>query len=173
MQEEDRLTLRNRNWGGDAFNWRVEPDRTVQDGDKIPTGCGDIEVIWTPGHSLEHICLYDRGRKILFSGDHILPITTPHVGSDPFSPADPLGNYFNSLEKVSQLDVDLVMPGHQHILRNLRKRVRQILEHHKKRLEDLLNILDSEEKTAYQLASKMSWVGIWGFVIFPRIITKT
>jgi glyoxylase-like metal-dependent hydrolase (beta-lactamase superfamily II) len=166
LPEEDRLALRNRNWGeGDDYKWRVEPDRTVQDGDKLAIGCGDIEVIWTPGHSLEHICLYDQARKILFSGDHMLPVITPHVGSDPNSATNPLGNYIDSLKKIEQHDVDLILPGHEHVFKNIGERVQQILEHHEQRVEDLLNVLGSEEKAAYQIASKMTWVDVSGVVL--------
>ncbi|MFC1906128.1 MBL fold metallo-hydrolase [Chloroflexota bacterium] len=162
VPEEDALILRNRDWGGDGFDWRVEPDRTIQDGDMLPICCGNIEVIWTPGHCLEHICLYDRTRKALFSGDHVLPIITPHVGSDPHSTTNPLNNYIKSLKRIEHLDVDLVLPSHEHVYRNLGERVQQIFEHHEQRIEDLLNVLGAEEETAYQIASKMTWVDISG-----------
>jgi glyoxylase-like metal-dependent hydrolase (beta-lactamase superfamily II) len=166
LPQEDDLTLKNWNWGdGDDFNWHVKSDRAVQEGDKLAIGCGDIEVIWTPGHSLEHICLYDQARKILFSGDHILPVITPHVGSDPNSSNNPLGNYIDSLKKIEQHDVDLILPGHEHVFTNLGERVQQILEHHEERVKDLLNILGSGEKTAYQIASKMTWVDVSGVVV--------
>ncbi|MHA1603129.1 MAG: MBL fold metallo-hydrolase [Candidatus Freyarchaeota archaeon] len=35
--------------------------------------------MWVPGHSPDHICLYESSRKILLSGDHILPTITPDV----------------------------------------------------------------------------------------------
>jgi glyoxylase-like metal-dependent hydrolase (beta-lactamase superfamily II) len=43
-------------------------DVTLQDGDIIPY-CGGIEVIFTPGHTPDHICLYHKPSKTLISGD--------------------------------------------------------------------------------------------------------
>jgi glyoxylase-like metal-dependent hydrolase (beta-lactamase superfamily II) len=43
-------------------------DVTLQDGDIIPY-CGDIEVIFTPGHTPDHISLYHKPSKTLISGD--------------------------------------------------------------------------------------------------------
>ncbi len=32
-----------------------------------------------PGHTLDHLCLYDEEHGILLAGDHVLPSITPHV----------------------------------------------------------------------------------------------
>jgi glyoxylase-like metal-dependent hydrolase (beta-lactamase superfamily II) len=41
----------------------------AQNGDVIETGRWRFEVIYTPGHSPDHLCLYERERGWLFSGD--------------------------------------------------------------------------------------------------------
>lgn len=41
-------------------------------GDAIEVGDWHLQAIETPGHALEHICLGDATRKVLFSGDHII-----------------------------------------------------------------------------------------------------
>ena len=56
------------------------PDQDLDGGEEITCGNFAFKVIWTPGHSAGHICLYDRGHKILLSGDHVLPRITPSVG---------------------------------------------------------------------------------------------
>lgn len=160
MLEEDVLKLQERDWGREDFLWRVQPDRMVSGGEKLSLDSADLEVIWSPGHSVGHICLYEPARKILFSGDHILPVITPNVSLFARSAANPLGSYIDSLKKMERLEVELVLPGHEHIFGNFRERVQQILEHHAQRIEELLDALGSEEKTAYQIASKMLWVGI-------------
>ena len=50
--------------GGEDFTY-VEGDRIAYDG-------GELEVVFTPGHEAGHCCFYEREKKILFSGDHIL-----------------------------------------------------------------------------------------------------
>ncbi|HEV8312891.1 MAG TPA: MBL fold metallo-hydrolase, partial [Burkholderiaceae bacterium] len=41
------------------------PDRTLDGGEEIPCGAFNFKVVWTPGHSAGHICLYDRARMVL------------------------------------------------------------------------------------------------------------
>jgi len=50
------------------FKSDVKPmpiDRYLADGEKITLGDLNLEVIWTPGHSYEHICLLDQKDRIL------------------------------------------------------------------------------------------------------------
>jgi glyoxylase-like metal-dependent hydrolase (beta-lactamase superfamily II) len=60
-----------------------EPDRTPSGGEMLTVGDYNFELIWTPGHSPGHICLYDQDRQLLISGDHILPSITPNVSLHP------------------------------------------------------------------------------------------
>lgn len=43
--------------------------KPVEDGEQIETGRFCFEVIYTPGHSPDHICLYERRQGWLFTGD--------------------------------------------------------------------------------------------------------
>lgn len=47
---------------------RVDIDRTLADGERLPW-CGGIQVIFTPGHTPGHICLYHESSKTLVAGD--------------------------------------------------------------------------------------------------------
>jgi glyoxylase-like metal-dependent hydrolase (beta-lactamase superfamily II) len=76
-----------------------------------------LEVHHMPGHTPGLCCLYERDHGILFSADHLLE----HVSPNPLielgqkgEPASfkPLVSYFESLERVRALTVDLVLPGH-------------------------------------------------------------
>ena len=69
------------------------PDRVLYGGETITTGVYDLEVIWTPGHSPGHICLYEPKNQLLFSGDHILPCISPNVSYHVQSGDNPLGDY--------------------------------------------------------------------------------
>ena len=68
-------------------------DREVHGGEHISVGKFDFEIIWTPGHAPGHICLYEPNRKILLTGDHILPTITPNVSMYAQTSGDPLGDY--------------------------------------------------------------------------------
>ncbi|NIN35358.1 MAG: MBL fold metallo-hydrolase, partial [Gammaproteobacteria bacterium] len=86
------------------FSSITPPDITLRDREIISVDPFRLQVIWTPGHSPGHICLYEQTHKILFAGDHILPIITPNISLQPQSHSNPLGDFLNSLKKVKQLD---------------------------------------------------------------------
>src|SRR5690625_7938194 len=56
------------------------PDRELQDGTVIDLPGRDLRAVWTPGHSPGHLCLHLADGDVLFTGDHVLPRITPHVG---------------------------------------------------------------------------------------------
>ena len=70
---------------------------------------------------------------------------------------NPLKEYLASLEKVYPLDVALVLPGHRGIFNDHRKRIRELQEHHRLRLNEVLSVLRNGAKTAYQVAPCISW----------------
>ena len=131
-----------------------------------------LRAIWTPGHTPGHVCLHLEedhparlpGRGRLFSGDHLLPEITPHIGlyEDPedTTVTDPLGDYLDSLERVGRLAPAEVLPAHQHPFPDAAARVRELLTHHESRLTDLLVLL-AEPLTPWQLAERMEWNRPW------------
>jgi len=134
------------------------PDTTLYDGDIISTGLFTFEVLWTPGHSPGHICLYEPNKKVILTGDHILTTITPNVGLHPESSVNPLGDYIDSLHKVEQLEVELTLPGHEQPFAGLKTRIEEILRHHREREWHTLLAMGNECKTAYQIASGIPWM---------------
>jgi len=136
----------------------ILPDVTLYGGETITTGYFSFKVLWTPGHASGHICLYEPDKKILISGDHILPTITPHVGLHPQSGSNPLGDYLDSLNRLKQLDVKLVLPGHGHPFTNFKPRIEEIIQHHQQRNLEILSALKANPKTAYQIATEITWM---------------
>jgi glyoxylase-like metal-dependent hydrolase (beta-lactamase superfamily II) len=130
--------------------------RTLRDGEKIEAGNYAFRCIETPGHSPGHLCLYEERAKILISGDHILFDITPNITWWP-EMENSLGEYLTSLEKIYALDVELVLPGHRRVMNNHRKRIKELREHHKRRLHEILHALERGEKTAWDVAPFLSW----------------
>jgi glyoxylase-like metal-dependent hydrolase (beta-lactamase superfamily II) len=128
----------------------------VYDGQKIDAGGYKFRCVETPGHSFGHTCLYETAHKILISGDHILSDITPNIQgwSDDWNP---LGEYLKSLEKTEDLEVGLVLPGHRNIFFDMRGRIEELKEHHERRAEEVISILKEKPKTAYRVASEMTW----------------
>jgi glyoxylase-like metal-dependent hydrolase (beta-lactamase superfamily II) len=65
--------------GFDAKSYRTKPwaiSRYIHDGDKLELGERTIEIISTPGHTPDSICLYDAVNHLLFTGDtYYLPLS--------------------------------------------------------------------------------------------------
>jgi glyoxylase-like metal-dependent hydrolase (beta-lactamase superfamily II) len=136
------------------------PDRTLDGGEEIPCGQFAFRVIWTPGHSAGHICLYEPRHKILLSGDHVLPRITPAIGLHVRSTSNPLADYLDSLRLIGRLEAELVMPGHGEPFQGLPERTAELLEHHRKRLEEVLTILSATPGvalTGYEITARMRW----------------
>lgn len=144
-------------FGGNLIYPLDPPDKILQDGDIISTGRFNFEVIWTPGHAEGHICLYESDKRILLSGDHILPTITPNINVYPYAENNPLRSYLASLKKVEKLPVDLVLPAHEHVFDGLRQRVGEIASHHEERTGHIVRALWREAKTAYQIALELPW----------------
>lgn len=134
------------------------PDIILDGGEIISAGKFKFEVMCTPGHSPAHICLYEPSLKLLLAGDHILPVTTPHVGFHPQQQGNPLADYLHSLQTIDQLDVALVLPGHEQIFSNFHSRIKELLVHHKRRGDEVLQLVSTKAKTAYGISPQISWV---------------
>lgn len=87
------------------FGRRIEPrkvDFKLTEDDKIH----DFEVIHTPGHTIGGICLYDG--ETLISGDTVFA----DGGFGRYDIGGDLNMLKESLERLSKLDVEYLLPGH-------------------------------------------------------------
>jgi glyoxylase-like metal-dependent hydrolase (beta-lactamase superfamily II) len=128
----------------------------LKEGNTISIGDYAFRCIETPGHTRGHMCLYEPNKKIFVAGDHILNDISPNIQlwSDEWNP---LKEYLASLEKVYELDIELVLPGHRSISRNCRERIQELKHHHEKRFDEVISILERGSKNAFRVASQMSW----------------
>lgn len=148
------------------------PDREIVPGELLDLPGRRLRAIWTPGHTPGHVCLHLEedhpaelpGRGRLFSGDHLLPEISPHIGlyedPDDTTVTDPLGDYLDSLERVARLGPAEVLPAHQYTFTDASARVRELLTHHESRLTDLRSLLTTP-LTPWQLAERMEWNRPW------------
>jgi glyoxylase-like metal-dependent hydrolase (beta-lactamase superfamily II) len=154
---ENELQAAIRSHPGREFASEWVPEISVlQDGDEIHAGSYFFKCVSTPGHSLGHTCLYEPDKKILVAGDHILIDITPNIQcwSDDHNP---LQNYLASLDKVNKMEINLVLPGHRRLITDHKTRIAELEEHHQRRLKEVISILGSDPRTAYQVASQMTW----------------
>ena len=141
----------------------------LKDGDTTSIGDYSFRCIETPGHTPGHICLYEPTKKIFICGDHILLDITPNITLS-FEDRNPLKEYLTSLDKVYDLDVELVLPGHRSIFRNQKERIRELKQHHQARLTEVISILERGKQNAFQVASQMTWdIGYKSWGLFPPV----
>jgi len=136
------------------------PDTTLDGGEEIPCGRFAFKVIWTPGHSAGHICLYDARHKVLLSGDHVLPRITPSVGLHVRTTGNPLADFLDSLKLIGRFEAELVLPGHGDPFRGLPERTAALIAHHQQRLDEILALLtpgSDQARTAFDIARSMRW----------------
>jgi glyoxylase-like metal-dependent hydrolase (beta-lactamase superfamily II) len=145
--------LKSGDW--DAAVEPVAVDETVDDGDIVRAGSRDLRVVYTPGHTIDHICLYDPEERLMFTGDMLLQSITPNPDIYPpwlSEKSSGLPDYIESLHKIRSLDTSIAMPGHGKSITDFESRIDEVLLHHEERLQFLRDDIRDEEKTVLQLA---------------------
>ncbi len=127
----------------------------LEDGDTLSMGNYHFKCVETPGHTNGHMCLYEPQSKVFVAGDHLLNEITPGIHG--FIHKNPLKDYLLSLDKVAELDVRLVLPGHRSVFRNCKERIRALKAHHEERTREVISMLEESPKDAYDVASQMTW----------------
>lgn len=117
-----------------------EVTHPLHDGDTIELGGKPWTAMHTPGHADDHVCLWNGELGVMFGGDHLLPNITPHIsGFSTFT--DPLGEFFESLERVAGVEgIHLVLPAHGDPFGDPSGRCEAIADHHHGRLDRLREI---------------------------------
>lgn len=141
--------------GTDMYNPVPQPDQYLSDGDEIEVGERRFEVVWTPGHAPGHSVIYLRKERVMIVGDHLLPKITPHVGVYPSGPGNPLRDFIDSQLKVQNFDVELVLPAHGAVYQDHRHRANQLIEHHRYREAEILDLVKHEQHTAFEISEQV------------------
>ena len=114
-----------------------------------------LEVQHMPGHTPGLCCLYERSHRLLFSADHILERVSPNPlielrkDGEP-SCFKPLISYFESLERVRTLGVDLVLPGHGAPFSSCGEVIESLSAFYDRRQAKLLQVLRRGPLTVYE-----------------------
>jgi len=111
---------------------------------------GGWRVVELPGHADGHIGLLRDG--VLVGGDTLLNRISPAVGLYPESRPDPLGDYLDTLRRLIELAPTVVYPGHGQPVEDPAARAKELIEHHRHRLDDAESALDAEPRTGFELS---------------------
>lgn len=127
------------------------PDRdSIAEGDMI----GKWRILWTPGHAPGHVCLLRELDGVLIAGDHLLPGFTPNIQPS-MQREDALSDYLDSLSRMHEIDVRLVLPAHGEPFADASGRADELLDHHQARLHALENALMNGPTTLQSLTEEL------------------
>lgn len=172
--EEYQRTLRQ--WGVPEGNWAdlidsfdrathvatAPADLPVEDGTVLELTGHRLVVVSTPGHTDGHICLVDEDRGLVYSGDHVLPRIYSGIGIGTLPGSDPLGDYFDSLDRLSPFDDFTVLPGHEYRFSGLAARRDQLIGHHLRRTSEVADLLDElGDAPVWEYAQRLTWTAGW------------
>ena len=127
--------------------------RRIIEGDEVPIGKHRWRAIVGHGHAPEHLSLFSRNLNTVIAGDMLLSTISTNVSVWSIDPeGDPLRLFLDSIARYRELPGDvLVLPSHGKPFRGAHRRVEQLEEHHKARLDELLSSLKDKPKSAADL----------------------
>ena len=142
----------NSGGGEEGADYSFNPQHKLIDGEVIKGKNWELECIYTPGHTSNHICYADKRTGGVFTGDHVMGWSTTLV-----SPPDgDMGDYFKSLKKMLLRDDKFYIPAHGSIIKNPQKFVKALIGHRKMRERQIEKLLgDQAQLPISKLVEKM------------------
>ena len=137
---------------GDSFvDAAFVPDRRLGDGDAIKGKDFALDVLHMPGHSPDHLCFALVGKRIVFTGDHVMGWNTTVI-------APPEGNmvsFLASLERLMQRHDKMFLPGHGGRIQTPQRVVKAYIMHRKWREQTILACLEEGVNTIPRIVGRL------------------
>jgi glyoxylase-like metal-dependent hydrolase (beta-lactamase superfamily II) len=103
-------------------------------GDRIVARDFVLQTIHTPGHASNHLCFLLEQERLLFTGDHIMQGSTVVI-----SPPDgSMRAYLGSLDRLLELDLAVLAPGHGSLINQPHDEIRRLIRHRLNREQKVL-----------------------------------
>lgn len=138
----------------------------LADGDTVRTDNFSFEVIYTPGHAPDHICLYEPARGWLFSGDLFVGGKDRALGAH-----SGIRQIVASLKKIAELPIKRLFPGSARVRENplgeIQKKIAYLEEMGAKVL-DFHKEGHAEAAIARMLFGRTMWIEIFTLGHFSR-----
>jgi glyoxylase-like metal-dependent hydrolase (beta-lactamase superfamily II)/8-oxo-dGTP pyrophosphatase MutT (NUDIX family) len=117
-----------------------DPDVILADGERITLGAAStLRVIHTPGHASNHLCFLLEEEKTLFTGDHVMQLSTVVINP----PDGDMAAYLASLRRLLDEDLEWLAPGHGFLLAEPKRAIEAIVAHRLKREAKVLDALNA------------------------------
>ncbi|PPB47687.1 MBL fold metallo-hydrolase [Arthrobacter agilis] len=141
----------------------VAVDRDLQDGEQLPVPGFGLVAMSTPGHTAGHLCLRDDERRLILTGDHVLPTVFPGLGLGGPTSSNPLSDYVRSVAALAPFGDYEVLPGHGFRFTGLAERATECAEHHLTRARQVDAVLGEPgpERSVWEIASRLTWTAGW------------
>ncbi len=138
-----------------GFRKWVEPHPQVkflQAGEMIRLGNHRYQIYHTPGHADGHLSFYQPERRIMIAGDFLLPKISPNISLWPKCYPNPLALFFETLERMKKVPVNMVYPAHGPVFTHYVERIEELIAHHHQRLEAITRfVAEKGEVTAAEV----------------------
>lgn len=139
------------------------PDRKLVDGEVVALAGRGLRTVLTPGHTPGHACFHLEDVDVMFTGDHVLQKTSPHVGTFtvPLAERDELAEFMGSLRRVEKMGVTRGLGSHGDVIDDVAGRAGALVEHHEEQLDLLHAAFGDDRITLWQVATLMRWYKPW------------
>ncbi|RFA19044.1 MBL fold metallo-hydrolase [Subtercola boreus] len=167
---EQRVAELQERFMPDIGTVEVGADVLLEPGDQLDIPGRRISVLATPGHTAGSVCFLDRDARLLFTGDHLLPMIFPGIGLGGTTVENPVTTYVDSLDALAPFDGWQVLPGHGYRFTGLAERRAASAEHHNRRTREAAAVLGGHpEATTYEIASQLHWTAGWAGLEGPYL----
>lgn len=105
----------------------------LKDGQVFETDGATLKIVYTPGHSTDHVVVMLKEENALFSGDCILGEGTAVFEN--------LHDYMKSLDKILDLSPSVIYPGHGNIINDPSPKIKYYINHRNQRESQIVEVL--------------------------------
>jgi len=121
-----------------------EVDEYIEENTEISINNVNWKIFHSPGHSPDHISLYNEEEGILFAGDNVLRSITTWLGP----PHCVIDDYVESVKEIQNLsNLKTIFPAHGSPVENPQERINEILEHRRERTQQVIDLVYANPET--------------------------
>lgn len=145
-----RIRVSKMPWPGkdERFGLELEP---IREGDVFRTDGATLRAIHTPGHAEDHICFYLEEERALFTGDVVLGAGTTVIPLD----GGDMGLYLASLERLLELELERIYPGHGPFIPEPAAKLREYIAHRLERERQIVTAVRAGATTVERMVERI------------------
>lgn len=136
----------------------------IQEGDVFDCNGFKLHAVALPGHTDGHMGFLEPDTRVLFAGDTLLehgqrncllePTLEPE-GDSPDRRRHSLKQYLETLDRLQEMDLSVVYPGHGPVITRPAETISYMREHHARRLDVIDGCLSPGGTTAFEVSEKL------------------